>query len=130
MPGVTRATWIERKVSLEILEPGHERAIERRPQFVEPAEQALFGVAFGSFEPGNEITADLGGNLLAAAAAYARRAQPPGTVQLDTTLAQFGQQLVVHETVSHTEAMFGELIDQARRRDRSPVRFASARRPL
>ena len=46
-----------------------------------------------------------------------------GLVQLDAARAQFREQLGVDEVVSHAEAAFGELIDQARRRDRSPRRF-------
>jgi hypothetical protein len=45
-------------------------------------------------------------------------------VQLDAASAQFREQLCVDEIVSHTETTFGELIDQARRRGRSPRRFA------
>jgi hypothetical protein len=48
-------------------------------------------------------------------------------VQLDAAITQFGEQLRVDKVVSHTETTFGELIDHARLRDRSPRRFASGR---
>jgi hypothetical protein len=51
-------------------------------------------------------------------------------VELDASRSQLGEQLGVDKIVSDTETLFGELIDQARRRGRSPLRFTSGRRLL
>ena len=128
MPRIAGAAWIEREVSLEIFEAGHERTIERGTQFVEAREHALLGVAFRCLQPGDEVAANLGNVLLVIATAHTRGAQAPGFVQLDAAFPQFGEQRRIDEVVSHTETAFGELIDQARRRGRSPVRLASGRR--
>ena len=47
MPCVAGAARIQREVPLEVFEAGHERAIERGTQLVEPREHALLGIALG-----------------------------------------------------------------------------------
>ena len=96
-------------------------------QFVEPRQHALLGIALGLLEPGDEVPAHFGHELRVVTTSDSRRPQTAGLVQLDAALTQLGEQLRVDEVVSNTEAAFGELIDQARRRDRSPRRFASGR---
>jgi len=127
MTRIAGAARIQRKVSLEIFEPGHERAVQRGTQLIEPREHALLRIALGRFQPGNEITAHFGHELLVAATADARRLQASGLVQLDAARPQPGEQLRVDEIVSYAETAFGELIDQARRRGRSPDLFAAVR---
>ena len=130
MPCIAGAARIQREMTLEVFEPGHERAIERGSQFFEPRQHALLGITLGLLEPGDEVPAHFGHELRVIATSDSRRPQTAGLVQLDAALAQLGEQLRVDEVVSNTEAAFGELIDQARRRDRSPRRFASGRRVL
>ena len=127
VPRIAGAARIQREVTLEIFEAGHERAVEHGAQLLEPREYALFGIALGLLQPGNEIAADFGHVLRVVATPDPRRLEATGLVQFDAALTQLGEQLRVDEVVSNTVTAFGELIDQARRRDRSPRRFASGR---
>ena len=131
MPRVAGAARIQREVSLEILEPGHERAIERGSQLVELREQALLGIALGLLQPGNEVAAHFGSELRVRRrgrrAPVAGRRSACSSTQRSRSSASSSAST---KSSSHAETAFGELIDQARRRDRSPRRFACGRRLL
>lgn len=90
----------------------------------------MFGIALGGLEPGDEIAAYLRRKLLACAAPDFRGTQRTRCVQFDAARAQLGQQRGVDEIVDHAEAALGQLVDQARRRERSARRFASGLRLL
>lgn len=130
MPGVAGAARIQREMTLEVFEAGHERAVERRTQFVEACEHALFGIPLGLLQPGDEVSAHFGHVLRVFATTDPGRLETAGLMQLDAALPQLGEQLRVDKVISDTEPSFGELVDQARRRGRSPRRFASGRRLL
>ena len=96
-------------------------------QFIEPCQHALLGIPLGLLEPGDEVPAHFGHELRVVTTSDQRRPQTACQVQLDAALTQLGEQFRVDKVVGNTEAAFGELIDHARRRDRSPRRFASGR---
>jgi hypothetical protein len=130
MPRVRRAGRIQREMPLVILEPGHELAIERHLQFIEPCEQPLLGIAFGMCEPRNKIAAHFRNQPLVRTETNARGAQCAGRVQLDAAIVQCLAQLSVDKLIDHAEPAFGELLDQARRRVRSFGRPTRTRRVL
>ena len=130
MPCVAHTERIQREMALEIFETRHELAIERGAQLIEPREYSMFGVALRLLQPGDEIAAHFGNEFRVFTPPYFRGAQVARLVQLDTARPQIGEKLCVDEIVRHAETAFGQLIDQARRRDRSPRRFASGRRLL
>jgi hypothetical protein len=130
MTRVAGTARIEREVSLEILESGHEPAVERGTQLVEPRQDALFGIALRMLQPGDEVAAHFRSELRFVSAPHSRRPQGAGLVQFDAARAKLREQCGVDEIIDHAEPGFRELIDQARRRDRSPRCFAAGRRDL
>ena len=123
MASVSRAARIQREVTLEILETGHEAAIERNTQLIEPAQQDLFGIQRRFGEPRDEVASDVGREPFVRAASDARRAQGAGRMQRQAAGAKLRQQIRLDEVVDVSEPARGELIDQARRRGRSPPRL-------
>ena len=119
-------------MTLEILEAGHEFAIHGDAQIVELAQQLLLRIELGLGKPGDEIAAHLGREAFVRAATDARGTQRAARVQRQAARAQLGQQLRANEIVDDAEAARGELPYHpwARRRGRSPRRFACGRRLL
>jgi hypothetical protein len=119
---------------LEILEPRHESAVEHGTQVIEFREQPLLGVTLWRLHPRDEIAAHFGCEALVRAAPDFRGPQVTRGMQLGAARAQLREQRVVDEMVRDAEPALGELIDQARRRERSGRRldfdFASGRRLL
>jgi hypothetical protein len=130
MARIRRPRRIKREMAVEILEPRHQAAVEFHAQFFEPGQQALFGVELRLGQPRNEVPADLGREAFIGAAPDARRPQRAGLVQRAAASAQVLEQIRVDEGIDNAVAARAELLDQARRRERSPRRFACGRRLL
>ncbi len=110
MPGVAGAAGIQREVSLEILQPGHERTVQGDTQLVELREQPLLGVEFRFGQPGDEIATHLRRKSLARAPTDARGTQRTLLLECAATRAQVVEQACVHEIVDHAEAARSELL--------------------